>query len=195
MIQKEVNDSDVLTVILVGVVEVTLALHIPTLTFAEQEGIRKMIHVGLDGVPGHGVFPTQLLLGVQGVGHVGGIGERTNGRAKKIQNGIQYICSLDFLSFQNVLQIDLGEKRLQVGHFGGIVGTGQNQRHPSEKCIVVKGFVFVPTYSRIVFRKAEGMNANFITAASELGEDIGRQYSGIAAGDVDIQIGKRTEIV
>ncbi len=154
-----------------------------------------MIHVALHRIVGHRIFSAPLLPGVQAVGNIGGIGKGADGGTQQVQDRGQYVRPLDPLALHDVLQIDLRNKRLQILHLGGIIGPGEDKGHPAEEGEAVKGVVLVAAHRRIIFREAEGMHADLVTSAPEFCQNIAGQHPGVAAGDVNIQIGERFQIV
>ena len=61
-----VPQAHVLAVVLVGVIEVVLALDVVPLALRKEESVRQVVHVGLHRVDGHQVLPATLLGGVDG---------------------------------------------------------------------------------------------------------------------------------
>lgn len=104
-----ISQSNVLTVVFVGIVKIALALDIPAFAFGEEEGIRQVIHIGFHGIQSNDIFSTALLHGVDGGCNLRRIGQRTDRRTQQIKNSRQHILTLDLLPLYNVLQIDLGK--------------------------------------------------------------------------------------
>ncbi len=83
--------ADILAVILVRMVEVVAPLHVPSLALAEEESIRKMIHVAFESILRDRVFAAEPLLAVRLIRNIPRIGQRSDGRAQQIQDRVQYI--------------------------------------------------------------------------------------------------------
>ena len=145
-----------------------------------------MIHIGFDGIQGNHIFAAALLLRIDSVRHLGRIGQRSDGRTEQIKNGGQHILPLDLLPLHNVLQVDLGKERFQIGHFSGVVGAGEDQRHTAVECVVIKGVLLVTANSRIEFGKGKRMHTNLIAAPPELRQDVRGQHFGVAAGHINV---------
>ena len=104
-----ISQSNVLTVIFVGIVKIALALHVPAFALGEEEGVRQMIHIGFHGVQGNDILTAVLLHGIDGGCNLRRIGQRADRRTQQIKNRRQYILTLDLLPLYNVLQINLGK--------------------------------------------------------------------------------------
>ena len=145
-----------------------------------------MIHIGFHGVQGNGILTAALLHGADGGCNLRRIGQRADGRTQQIKNSGQHILPPDLLSLYNVLQIDLGKQRFQIGHFSGVIGAGEDQRHPAVECVVVKGVLLVTANSRIEFGKGKRMHTDLIAAPPELRQDVRGQHFGVAAGHINV---------
>ena len=154
-----------------------------------------MIHIGFHGVQGNGILTAALLHGADGGCNLRRIGQRADGRTQQIKNGGQHILPLDLLSLYNVLQIDLGKQRFQIGHFSDVVGAGEDQRHTAVECVVVKGVLLIAADSRVVFGKGKRMHTDLIAAPPELRQDVRGQHFGVAAGHINVQVGQGLQIV
>ena len=124
-----------------------------------------------------------------------GIGQRADGRAKQIENGRQHILALDVLSLHDIFQVDLGNERAQIAHLGSVGRSGQNQRHPTVKGVAVKGVLLIAAHGCVVFREAEGMHPNLITAPTKLSQDVGGEHFGVTARYINVQIAERLQII
>ena len=73
-----ISQSNVLTVVFVGIVKIALALNIPAFTLGKQKRICQMIHIGFHCVQGNHIFAAAFLHGVDGSCDLRRIGQRTD---------------------------------------------------------------------------------------------------------------------
>ena len=190
-----VAQPQVLTVVLAGEIKIILPLHIEPPALPEQICVLQVVHVALHRIVGNCILSAPLLSGVQAVGNIGGIGKGADRGTQQIQDRGQHVRPLDPFALHDVFQIDLRNKRLQVLHLGGIIGSGEDEGHPAEEGEAVKGVVPVAAYRRVIFREAEGMHTDLVTSPPEFSQNIAGQHPGVAAGDVNIQVRERFQIV
>ena len=101
-IRTGVAQADVFTIKFIGIVEIPFSLDIISFCFGKQVGILQMTNIR-----GHCVHGTDVsILALQDVGDIGRIRQRTDGGAEEIDDVPQKCGMLDFLPFQNVIEIN-----------------------------------------------------------------------------------------
>ena len=70
-----IAQTNIITVILIGIVEIVLAFYVIATAFLEQVGVQEMANIGRDRVCGNRVLSGALLPGVQGVGYIVRVGQ------------------------------------------------------------------------------------------------------------------------
>ena len=163
-----IAQTNVLAVVLVGILKILPPLDIIALGFAEQERILQMVDIGRDGIL-RNVLPSP---GTERICDFLGIRQRTDRRTQQIKEQTENILTHDLLALHNVLDIDFREQRRQIICLCGIVRTGQHQRHSAIEGIRFKCVLLIPADRRIVLCKAEGVYLYLIAAPTELGQNI-----------------------
>ena len=186
-----VAQAEIVAVVLVGIVEIVLSLHVISAAFLKKIGILQMADVlGRDRVRGDGILPGTLLSGIQGVCNIVRVGQKPDRRAEQAQRRGQYVFAFDLFTLHDVLEIYLGKERFQIIHLRCVIRTGEDQRHAAVEGVIIKGLCLVATHRRVVLCKAQRVDADLVATAARLRQDVAGEHAGVAAGDIDIQIGK-----
>ena len=64
---------------------------------------------------------------------------------------------------------------IQICGFGRVIWLRENQRQATKRHVIVPRIRPVALDGRVVFGETQGVNSDFITAASKLGDDIRRK--------------------
>ena len=84
---------------------------------------------------------------------------------------------------------------IQICGFGRVIWLRENQRQATKRHVIVPRIRPVALDGRVVFGETQGVNSDFITAASKLGDDIRRKKASVAAGHVYIGVAKMQETI
>ena len=184
VIETGISQTNVGVVIFIGIVEIGLALDIIPLGHPDQECVDGVVNIGGDQCR----IDFFLTHTGDGIGHIGGIGQRTDLRCQEVQNVVQNILPLNSIALHNILDIQLGVKIGQISLFILVICHLKDSGHTAVEHVLIQRFLLVSAHVGVELTKGEGIYPDLGSTSPEFRRDIAGKHPGIAAGDIDIQI-------
>lgn len=190
-VYPRVAKSGIGGVVFHGEVKIVPPTDIIALSMGKNEGIFEA-----GQVPGYGVV----------VGRNAGSGCERVGDSRRIERAgdiahgevndtLKGGLRLDFVSLDDVTQIDCPEKIFEIGFlFGGRMHERTFRKTSIDEIVAQSGEgIDAMRGELVVFGKGERCDVDNLTAAAKLGGDIRSQQPRVGAGHIDIGIGHRTQ--
>ena len=184
-VEPGVAQPHVRRVELLGIGQVFLAAHVVPLGLAEEIGLLEIVEVFLQrpvGRPGKA-------LGTECQDELVRICQRADGGGKLVENTGRYQVVSEAVAFADVLEIDLGEKVLEVACADGVVLFQHGHRHSAPCHVPVDGLALFHSGDGEEFRERQRVERYFKAPVAEVRRDVLRQHARVRAGDVDVDLG------
>ena len=183
-IQTSISQAQISKVIFQICADIFSSLNVVTACLGNQKRICQIINMVWNSFIGI----SHLTLTGKGVSNLWRVGRCTDCRCKHINQNTYLIHILNFISFYNILQINISKDVLQIVCFLSFAPEPNNLRQSSVDHVVIPGIIIITIIGRIKFSKWEGIDSDFITSATELGHNVTGQKLGITSGDIHINV-------
>ena len=178
-------------VVFAGSVNIVAALHIVAHGTLHKERVAEMVQVDLH----RSLVYAHVLHALEGVHQLVRIGEAANAGGDDVDEFLQFLVALYAVALLDVGDIGLGEQVLQIGHLLLYRGERENLGQSAVHHIFIERTLTAAAEGSQVLAERQRMNPHLVATATELGDDILRQETGVGASHIDVGIGDVEETV